>query len=202
MIIFTTENNILNMSKLISGFSKLNKNQKIEWLANNYFDDKDRGIRILSQYINSDKKLQLLHDEFIENTISNFYVPYAIAPNFIINGKAYAIPMAIEESSVVAAASLVAKYWSSRDGFKAEVLSTTKVGQVHFMYSGDFGELEKYFEENKNRLVDATESITQNMRKRGGGIIDIELRDKTKELDNYYHYMSRLKQRIAWEPIL
>lgn len=186
MIIFTAENNTLNMSKLISGFSKLNKNQKIEWLANNYFDDKDRGIRILNQYINNDEKLQLLHDEFIENTISNFYVPYAIAPNFIINGKAYTIPMAIEESSVVAAASLVAKYWSSRGGFKAEVLSTTKVGQVHFMYSGEFGELEKYFEKNKNRLFDATESITQNMRKRGGGIVDIELRAKTKELDNYY----------------
>ena len=115
------------MSKLISGFSKFCKKQKIEWLANNYFVDKENGIAVLNQYLNNDEKLQLLHDEFIENTISNFYIPYAIAPNFLINGKTYAIPMAIEESSVVAAASLVAKYWSSRCGFKAKVLSTIKV---------------------------------------------------------------------------
>ena len=124
------------MSKSISGFSKLNKEQKIKWLANNYFDDKDAGIDILKQYHNEDEKIQQLHDEFIENTLSNFYIPYAIAPNFIINEKPYAIPMAIEESSVVAAASLVAKYWSGRGGFKAKVISTTKVGQVHFMYYG------------------------------------------------------------------
>jgi hydroxymethylglutaryl-CoA reductase len=174
------------MSKSISGFSKLNKEQKIEWLANNYFDDKDAGIDILKQYHNEDEEIQQLHDEFIENTISNFYIPYAIAPNFIINEKAFAIPMAIEESSVVAAASLVAKYWSSRGGFKAKVISTTKVGQVHFMYYGSSEELEKYFEENKSRLFTVTESITENMRKRGGGLIDIQLRDKTEELNNYY----------------
>lgn len=174
------------MSKSISGFSKLNKEQKIEWLANNYFDNKDAGIDILKQYHNEDEEIQQLHDEFIENTISNFYIPYAIAPNFIINEKAFAIPMAIEESSVVAAASLVAKYWSTRGGFKAKVISTTKVGQVHFMYYGSSEELEKYFEENKSRLFTVTESITENMRKRGGGLIDIQLRDKTEELKNYY----------------
>ena len=174
------------MSKSISGFSKLNKEQKIEWLANNYFDDKDAGIDILKQYHNQDEKIQQLHDEFIENTISNFYIPYAIAPNFIINETPYAIPMAIEESSVVAAASLVAKYWSSRGGFKAKVISTTKVGQVHFMYYGASDELKSYFEENKSRLFAVTESITENMRKRGGGLVDIQLRDKTEELNNYY----------------
>jgi len=174
------------MSKSISGFSKLNKEQKIEWLANNYFDDKDAGIKILKQYHNEDAKIQQLHDEFIENTISNFYVPYAIAPNFIINKKAYAIPMAIEESSVVAAASLVAKFWSDRGGFKTKVISTTKVGQVHFMYYGTSEKLKKYFEDNKDRLFAETESITENMKKRGGGLVDIQLRDKTEELKNYY----------------
>ena len=174
------------MSKLISGFSKFSKKQKIEWLANNYFVDKENGIAVLNQYLNNDEKLQLLHDEFIENTISNFYIPYAIAPNFLINGKTYAIPMAIEESSVVAAASLVAKYWSSRGGFKAKVLSTIKVGQVHFMYEGKKENLYKYFEKSKNQLIAATDSITSNMRKRGGGLVDIELRDKTSKLENYY----------------
>lgn len=174
------------MSKTITGFSKLIKEEKINWLANNFFKDVKEGITILKQYENQNEKLQQLHDEFIENTISNFYIPYGIAPNFIINGKAYAIPMAIEESSVVAAASLVAKFWSTRGGFKASVISTIKVGQVHLMYEGDFKDLKRYFQKKKESLLKATESITANMRKRGGGIVDIELRDKTSKLDNYY----------------
>lgn len=174
------------MSKLISGFSKLTKSEKIAWLAEHYFSDKVEGIKTLEQYWHPDPQLQQLHDEFIENTISNFYVPYAVAPNFIINGKTYAIPMSIEESSVVAAASLVAKYWSRRGGFKAEVISTIKVGQVHFMYEGDVEALNEYFEQIKPKLFTETEEITKNMRERGGGIVNIELKDKTSELKNYY----------------
>ncbi len=174
------------MSKTITGFSKLTKEGKINWLANNFFTDVNDGIKTLKQYENNNEKLQQLHDEFIENTISNFYIPYAIAPNFIINNKPYAIPMAIEESSVVAAASLVAKFWSTRGGFKANVISTIKVGQVHFMYTNDFETLQNYFNSVKTHLIGATSDITANMRKRGGGILDIELRDKTTDLENYY----------------
>lgn len=174
------------MTKTISGFSKFTKEEKINWLAKAFFTDADEAIRILKKYWNEDERLQQLHDEFIENTISNFYLPYGIAPNFVINGEDYVIPMAVEESSVVAAASLVAKFWSKRGGFKAKVLSTTKIGQVHFMFDGDFSELKTYFENIKPKLLEATEEITKNMRKRGGGILDIELRDKTDKLKNYY----------------
>lgn len=174
------------MSQMIFGFSKMTKAEKITWLAENYFQNKEKGIQTLEQYLNHDEKLQLLHDEFIENTISNFYVPYAIAPNFLINGKSYAIPMAIEESSVVAAASLTAKFWSTRGGFKATVISTTKIGQVHFLFDGNYQDLETYFLSVKDDLIRATDLITANMRKRGGGIVSIELRDKTNDLENYY----------------
>lgn len=174
------------MSKMIKGFSKLSKAEKIHWLAENFFYEKENGIETLEQYFNKDVELQQLHDEFIENTISNFYVPYAIAPNFLINGKTYAIPMAIEESSVVAAAALTAKFWSSRGGFKAEVISTTKVGQVHFTYEGGNRDLEQYFLSVKKDLIHATDHITVNMRKRGGGIVNIELRDRTESLEHYY----------------
>ena len=174
------------MTKLIAGFSKFNKQQKIEWLAENFFQKREEGIKILKQYWNADEKLQSLHDEFIENTISNFYVPYAIAPNFIINGKTYTIPMSIEESSVVAAASLVAKFWSVRGGFQAKVLSTTKVGHVHFMYEGEKEQLQKTFDKIKPKLFEETAYITKNMRNRGGGILDIALIDKTSELKDYY----------------
>ena len=174
------------MSKIISGFSKLTKEEKIAWLATNYFENQPEIIQTIKQYWNVDEKLQQLHDDFTENTISNFYMPYGIAPNFLINEREYVIPMVVEESSVVAAASLVAKFWSTRGGFKTKVISTTKIGQVHFMYAGDKKELEKYFNTNKTELRAATASITKNMDKRGGGILDIELVDKTNDLENYY----------------
>jgi hydroxymethylglutaryl-CoA reductase len=109
-----------------------------------------------------------------------------IAPNFLINEKYYSVPMVIEESSVVAAAAKSAKYWSTRGGFKATVLSSEKIGQVHFIYKGDSKKLKQFFTEIKSKFYTATESITKNMQKRGGGIIDIELRDKSLELANYY----------------
>ena len=140
----------------------------------------------MRQYLNDDARLQQLHDEFIENTISNFYVPYAIAPNFLINGRHYTIPMAIEESSVVAAASLSAKFWSARGGFRATVISTIKVGQVHFMFHGTEREIREHFERVKGKLIRGTDDLTTNMRKRGGGIVDIELRNKTDRLEGYY----------------
>ncbi|MDA8893533.1 hydroxymethylglutaryl-CoA reductase, degradative [Flavobacteriaceae bacterium] len=174
------------MSKMISGFSKLTKEEKINWLATNYFTHQTEIISTIKKYWNSDELLQQLHDDFIENTISNFYLPYGVAPNFLINNTSYTIPMVIEESSVVAAASLVAKFWSTRGGFKAEVLSTTKIGQVHFMYAGDKNELIQYFNSKKELFKIATASITKNMEKRGGGIIDIQLIDKTEKLPNYY----------------
>jgi hydroxymethylglutaryl-CoA reductase len=174
------------MSKTVSGFSKFTKIQKIDWMVENFFEGNEKIYTILQQYWNANKVLQDLHDDFIENTISNFYMTFAIAPNFVINCKPYAIPMTLEESSVVAAASLVAKFWSTRGGFKAEVLSTKKIGQVHFMYEGDKSELKTYFNSMLSKFHEATADITKNMRKRGGGITAIELRDKTSELENYY----------------
>ena len=174
------------MSKTVSGFSKFSKIQKIDWMVENFFEGNEKIYTILKQYWSDNKVLQDLHDDFIENTISNFYMPFAIAPNFIINGKPYAIPMTIEESSVVAAASLVAKFWSTRGGFQAKVISTKKIGQIHFMYAGDKSELEAYFNSMLPKFHKATDTITKNMRKRGGGITAIELRDKTADLENYY----------------
>jgi hydroxymethylglutaryl-CoA reductase len=174
------------MSKIISGFSKFTKEEKINWLAENYFKNNLSAIDIIKQYWNDDQKLQQLHDDFIENTVTNFYMPFGIAPNFVINNRAYAIPMVVEESSVVAAASLVGKFWSTRGGFKTTVIGTTKIGQVHFMYAGDHKDLQDYFIKNKTELIAATTSITRNMEKRGGGILDIKLVDKTDKLPNYY----------------
>lgn len=174
------------MNHEISGFSKLSKNEKIEWIAKQYFSQPEEAVALLKNYWNTDEKLQQLHDEFIENTISNFYLPLGIAPNFNINGKNYTVPMVIEESSVVAAAAKSAKFWSKRGGFKTTVLNTEKIGQVHFIYKGDKSKLVDFFNQTKSKFYDDTESITKNMQKRGGGILDIILNDKSAELENYY----------------
>ena len=174
------------MTNTIAGFSKLSKEEKINWIASAYFSDPQEAISILKKYWNADEKIQKLHDEFIENTISNFYIPLGVAPNFLINGKYNSIPMAIEESSVVAAAAKSAKFWSTRGGFKATVINTEKIGQVHFIFEGDASKLASFFAETKTKFYTNTESITKNMQKRGGGILDIELRDKTSLLPNYF----------------
>jgi hydroxymethylglutaryl-CoA reductase len=174
------------MNNAVAGFSKLSKEEKIQWLAQEYFSNPSEAVTTLKQYWNTDEKLQQLHDEFIENTITNFYLPMGIAPNFLINGKYHSVPMVIEESSVVAAAAKSAKFWSTRGGFKATVINTEKIGQVHFLFHGDSEKLHTFFNTVKSTLLDATESITKNMQKRGGGIVSLTLRDKTADLANYY----------------
>ena len=174
------------MNQPFSGFSKLSKEEKINWIAKEYFSTPDEAKALLKQYWNTDEKIQKLHDEFIENTITNFYIPLGVAPNFLINGKYSTIPMAIEESSVVAAASKAAKFWSTRGGFKATVLNTEKIGQVHFIYKGDISKLELFFAQTKSSFFSETQSITANMQKRGGGILNIELKDKTNLIPNYF----------------
>lgn len=174
------------MTDPITGFSKLSKEEKIEWLSNTYLAGNKEAKKILKQYWNPDSNLQQLHEEFTENTLSNYYLPFGLAPNFLINGQLYAIPMAIEESSVIAAASKAAKFWGKRGGFKAEVLGTQKIGQVHFIYSGERQKLEDFFSKVKPHLLEAVAPLTRNMEKRGGGVVNLELRDKTDLLAGYY----------------
>jgi len=175
------------MLKLIAGFSKKTKEEKIKWLTSTYFNNNEEVVAILKKYWNNDKALQKLHDGFIENTISNYYLPFAIAPNFLINNKNYTIPMVIEESSVVAAASYSAKFWLNRGGFTSEVISTTKNGQIHLNFFGKTSEIQQFFSEVKPSLLKSISSIEKNMRKRGGGLIDITLVNKTENLEGYFY---------------
>lgn len=185
------------MTEPISGFSKLSKEEKIDWITTNYTQNAAQSRKILQTYWNLDQNVQQLHDEFIENTITNLYVPQGIAPNFLINDKLYAIPMAIEESSVIAAASKAAKFWLKKGGFKTTILGTEKVGQVHFIYKGDTNRLNSFFTYLKPILLAESASLTSSMEKRGGGITDIVLKDKTKQLENYYQLHATFETKDA-----
>lgn len=171
----------------IKGFSKLSKQAKIDWLINNYFDNPAESFNLLKSYWHANDNLQKLHDEFIENTITNYYMPFGIAPNFLVNGKIYCLPMAIEESSVVAAMAKASGFWLERGGFKSNVISTLKTGHVHFNWNGpDKQQLFTFFEQIKPKLFDETTPLTRNMKARGGGIVNLELIDRTALEPGYY----------------
>lgn len=171
----------------IKGFSKLSKEAKIEWIVANYLGGDPGAVDFLKSYWHEDAATQKLHDEFIENTITNFYLPFGVAPNFMIDGKNYCVPMAIEESSVVAAAAKSANFWLDKGGFHTEVIDMEKIGHVHFIWNGsDTGRLQAFFNDIHQKFFDHTNHITKNMQVRGGGILSVELVDKTAEEKGYF----------------
>ncbi len=172
--------------KIISGFYKKNKQEKVEWLAEHYFANDPTLLAELQSFAHANQDLQKIFDGFSENTLANYYMPYGVAPNFLIDEQLYAVPMVIEESSVVAAAASAAKFWLQRGGFQTKIISTTKLGQLHFSWSGPSHELQAVFEDLKVVLRQDAAPITANMEKRGGGILDIELLDFTAVEADYY----------------
>ena len=172
--------------KAVSGFSKMTKEEKISWLSHQLDGEAQQLVNQMPVYWHHDSNIQKRLDEFSENTLTNFDMPFGIAPNFLINGKTYSVPMVIEESSVVAAASLGAKFWYERGGFTTKVISTTKVGQIHFLWQGDKEKLFSYFNKIKNYLVESVKHLTENMETRGGGVSSVSLLDMTEKMENYY----------------
>jgi len=172
--------------EVISGFSKLPKLEKIKWLSSQLANEDQEEFIAIENYWHPNKEVQKLIDEFSENTISNYYFPFGVAPNFCINDKIHTIPLVIEESSVVAACSKSAKFWLGRGGFKTRVLSTIKKGQVHFIWDGPKDKLSNFFSLIKSELLFSVKDIVANMEKRGGGIKELTLIDKTDSLNDYY----------------
>lgn len=176
--------------KTIQGFSKLSKEEKVDWVVNTYFEpsenSRQRAKEELRQFWLEDGNLQHIFDHFSENTLSNFFLPFGVAPNFLINGKVYALPMVIEESSVVAAAASASKFWLDRGGFKTEVISTKKLGQVHFTWKGPAEKLISHFDIIREVLLVDAAYLTRNMEQRGGGVVDISLRDLTALEPGYF----------------
>ena len=121
----------------MEGISKLTKYEKIAWVNKTYLQDYKSSLKQIEQYWVNDIDLQKIHDEFSENTISNFLLPLGLAPNFLIDGKDYTIPMAIEESSVVAAACKAAKFWRKRGGFKTKIIDFKNIEKILVILSDD-----------------------------------------------------------------
>lgn len=186
----------MNENIFIDGFSKFSKTQRIaalhqfmlQHLENSGMSEASEMVaeKFLTSFNLPNKNMQQRVDEFSENTVANFMLPYSVVPNVLINQESYIVPMVIEESSVVAAASKAAKFWSQFGGFQTEVHATEKVGHVHFLYSGDPLKLQQFFMDHVLKLRQAVNPFLLNMENRGGGLLRIELENATQVLANYY----------------
>ena len=110
-----------------------------------------------------------LLDTFIENGIGTFAMPLGIATNFVINGQDVLIPMAVEETSVIAAASHGAKFARAGGGFTASSSDPLMVGQIQ-LFLDAAKPFEKILIENKDRLIKIANSYNTSLTARGGGV--------------------------------
>jgi len=171
---------------IISGFSKLTKLEKINYLVENYLNNSSFSKDKIQSFWHENKTEQKVFDDFSENTVTNYFSPYGVVPNLLLNDNLLCVPMVIEESSVVAASAKAAKFWLDRGGFKAEVVSTTKVGQVHFIWNGSSEKIIQLFEDKKEDLLSEVTPLVQNMEKRGGGVKSLTIKDCTDLEEGYF----------------
>lgn len=172
-------------NSIIQGFSKYNKEQRIDALIKKYGFDTSLRTFLKSCEV-TDESVQKIIDDLSENPVSSFPFPFSVAPNFVVNGKNLLFPLVSEESSVVAALGNAAGFWAKRGGFHAEVLGTEKKGQVHFRWCGNAEQLQLLFPEIRSKLLADSAFLTTKMEERGGGITGIELKVLPNILPNYY----------------
>lgn len=116
-------------------------------------------------------------DSMIENVIGKFELPIGIATNFVINGKDYLIPMAVEEPSVVAAASNMARLVRETGGFTTHHSGSIMIGQVHIINVPDSKSAVASIQQSKAELMEKANSYDQTLTSLGGGVQDIEIRE-------------------------
>ncbi len=106
---------------IISGFSKLTKLEKINYLVDHFLNGSRFSKDKIKSFWHDSEVEQKVFDDFSENTITNFYAPYGVVPNFKLNDKIHCVTMVIEESSVVAASAKAAKFGLSVEALKLKL---------------------------------------------------------------------------------
>lgn len=166
---------------LFQGFSKLNREERFQRLLElgaltpediKYL--KDGGV-----------KDTLLADKLIENVVGYFQLPLGVATNFCIDGRDYIIPLAVEETSIIAALSKTAKWIRQHGEIITQVDGEGIIGQIQLAKVSDFSKFSAIFFENKQFLLEkANEEVAVNMVRRGGGVVDLQLRHLLREDGN------------------
>lgn len=116
-------------------------------------------------------------DHMIENVIGTFALPLGVAANFVVNGREVLVPMVIEEPSVVASASFMAKLARASGGFTATSTAPEMIGQMQVLDVRDWGLAKEQIAVNKQRLLDLANQANPSIVKRGGGAREIEVRE-------------------------
>ena len=158
---------------LFQGFSKLNRAERLARLeAMGALTKED------VQYFLSNTSLSpALAENFIENVVGYFQLPMGIAANFVIDRKPYAIPMAVEETSIIAAASKTAKWIRDCGEIRTEVVGRDIIGQIQIAKVKNYEKLTEYIRLNQERLVAmANQDVAAGMVARGGGVRSLEVR--------------------------
>ena len=155
------------------GFQKKERLERIQMLKENGFLNDE-----FEQILKKNENLPLeTSNQMAENGIGTFALPFSIAPNFIVDGKDYAVPMVTEEPSVVAGCSYAAKIIGKSGGFTTEILNRKMIGQVALYEILDFDNAISMVLENKNKLLKIANDAYPSIVARGGGAIDIEVRN-------------------------
>ena len=160
-------------NQLFAGFSKLTR--------------EERFARLQKMGVLTSEDIDYLHaggvqntvlaEKLIENVIGYFQLPIGVATNFRIDGQDYVIPLAVEETSIIAALSKTAKWIRQKGEITTYVDGECILGQIQFANVRDFARLDAVFVENKQFLIEkANEEVAITMVKRGGGVVDMQLR--------------------------
>jgi hydroxymethylglutaryl-CoA reductase len=156
-------------------FRSMNQEERLEFIKKKTnLDDKEIALFSNTSIFNFNQI-----NKMIENAIGIFQIPLGIANNFVINDKEYLIPMAIEEPSVIAAASNAAKIAKEAGGFKAKADKSIMIGQIQLVFFNNnnlnIDELKKTIIENKVELIKLA-----NTRSKSAICVDIRI----KQLDD------------------
>jgi hydroxymethylglutaryl-CoA reductase len=162
----------MKKSSQISGFYKLTPKERIQHVKD-FADLTDQEVKILQ----STGALEMeLADRMIENVVGTFPLPLGIAMNFLVNGKDYMIPMAIEEPSVVAAATYAAKMAREKGGFFTSSTDPVMIGQIQAVdIANPFAAKMKILNAKKEILQKANDQDPMLVLV-GGGAKDVEVK--------------------------
>jgi len=153
----------------ISGFYKLSVDERIKKVRE-FSTLNDEDIEILKKGFSLEQM-----DRMIENVIGKIEIPLGIATNFLINGREYLIPMAIEEPSVVAAASNAAKIIREGGGFKTSSTEPIMIGQIQLIAKNPEKAMSEILE-NKGKILEIANDQDPTLVAIGGGAEDLDVR--------------------------
>jgi hydroxymethylglutaryl-CoA reductase len=161
------------MSELFEGFSKLDRKERLNRLVQMGALSADDV-----KYLNQSAGLSTdLAENLIENVIGYFHLPLGIAANFRINGQDYAIPMAVEETSIIAAVSKTAKWIKNTGVINTQTIGSVSIGQIQLAKVKDFARFDMLIATNKAQLIQAANrDAASGLVARGGGVSDLIVR--------------------------